>query len=309
MIKILMSDDDLRIHQSCIEEAKFFDVELICFEDWESAELELQKNFDSYAAVILDGKGKLNADSKEGDGRHAVRSVGWLKEQKGKGRHVPTVIYTAYLEDLDAYNQDNLVMKLFDKHSDNGFQEVLNFLKVEVKNNPKNKFRSRHAVVSEFSEKYFSIQNKQILLTVFNDLSTSNHDFMWKKQTLDSLRRLNEALVDTIPLHYYQAPFDLQSYLAKINKENPPKNGKPANMGNRTTKIIEFFDVEYKGVSGDGVPAPIMNVIKNIYYTASSFASHTQEVETLYYPSEEMIQGLVYSHLGCYNWFFQIIKD
>lgn len=294
-----MSDDDDRIHQSCIDEAKQLGVELICFSEWEAVELELENDFEKYDAIILDGKGKLNADSSGGDARHAAKSVGWLKEQRGRGKYVPTVIYTAYLENFELFDRDDLVLRLFDKHSDKGFEEVLSFLLSEVVNNPINKFKSAQPDVVSFSNKLFSIENRHILLRIYTDINAAKKDFLWKKNVLDGLRRLNEALVDIIPLQYYSPPFELRDFIEKMKREGHPK----ATMGNRSSSIIDYFH-NNKMV----VPGPVLNTIRNIYYTASTYAAHSDE-QREYYPSTEMILGLIYSHFGCYHWFNSIIKD
>lgn len=310
MIRILLSDDNPAFRQSSREQGAALGVEVVPFDDWESAQSELDENFELYQAVIIDGKGKLRDSSKAEDSKHLVEAIGWFREQNAKGRFIPVVVYTGFHPEIEAITTLNSQVKgVFDK-STTKFENVLDFLREEIKKLPVEKMRSKFPSVYEFSKRFFSIENKQIILAICDGLNSTSQDFIWKKNILDGLRRLNEALADSIPLHYYSAPFELRDFLAKINRENPPRNGrKEANMGNRTVRIIEFFEIDYKAKTGQLVPGPISSAVKNIYYTGATYASHTSENETDYYPSTEMVLGLVYSHFGCYHWFNQIIKD
>jgi hypothetical protein len=174
-------------------------------------------------------------------------------------------------------------------------------LKAEIKKNPENKLRTQHPAVDSFSRKHFSPANKELLLNLFKAIHQPEPTFPWKKSVLDNLRRLNEALVDTIPFSYYSAPYTLDAYLEKVKRDS---SNRKANKGNRTMSIIEFFHNNELYV-----PDPVDYTIRNIYDAASKFAAHSEETESNYYPSTEMIIGLVYSHFGCYHWFNQIIKN
>jgi hypothetical protein len=308
MIRILLSDDNAPFRQTSKEQGAAVGVEIVAFDDWESSQAALDENFESFDGVIIDGKGKLRDSSKGEDGKHLSTAINWLKEQLGKKGYIPVIIYTGFHAELEPFTStDTQILGVFDK-SKNTFIEVLEFLKTRIANSPIEKLRHKHSVVFSFSKRFFSEENQQIILTIFQNCTSGNRDFIWKKNILDGLRRLNEALIDTIPLHYYQAPYELRDYLAKIMRENPPRK-LVANMGNRTITIVDFFSIEFKAKTQDNFPSPIANVVKNIYYTAASFASHTREDQSEYFPSEEMILGLVYSHFGCYHWFNSIIKE
>jgi len=308
MIKILLSDDNEAFRKSSREIGAALDCDLNCYDDWENAQVELDTNFNKYHAVVIDGKGRLRDSSKGEDPRHLTEAVIWLREQRAKGRFVPVVIYTGYHPEIEPITSLNdQILKVFDK-SKTKFEDVITFLKAEVAKLPSEKLRNSYPAVFDFSMKYFSKENQMILLKTLDDLNNGAKDFLWKKGTLDNLRRLNEALVDTVPLHYYNPSFELRPYIEKINRENPPR-GKAATLGNRTISIMDFFGVDLKARSDKELPGYIYNVIRNIYFTASTYAAHTPENDNGDYPSSEMILGLVYSHFGCYHWFNQIIKN
>lgn len=307
MIRILLSDDNAAFRQSSKEIGAALGFDINVFDDWENAQVELDSKFEQYHAVVIDGKGKLRDNTKAEDTKHLIEAVGWFREQRAKGRYLPVVVYTGFHPEIDEItNLSDQILRVFDK-SKTRFEEVLHFLKERISILPDQKFKVAFPIVDEFAKRNFSEDNQKLLLEVFQLIDKKSDEFLWKKNVLDGLRRLNEALVDTIPMHYYSSPFELRDYIAKINRENPPK--RKANMGNRTISIVDFFSVAYKGETQNEFPSPILSIIKNIYYTAASYASHTQEIQTEYFPSEEIIVGLVHCHFGCYHWFNSIIKN
>jgi hypothetical protein len=300
MIRILLSDDNEPFRKSSREIGAALGFDVSPFEDWENAQVELDANFDQYHAVIIDGKGKLRDSTKSEDTKHLIEAIGWFREQRAKKRFIPVVVYTGFHPEIDSLtNTSDQVLKVFDK-SKNKFEDVLQFLKNEVIKLPEQKFRTALPAAHLFSEKHFSNDNKKLVREVFDLIGRGSDDFIWKKNSLDALRRLNEALVDTIPSNYYSTPFNTREYIEKIKRDSTIG----ANAGNRSVKFMDFFH------DNDlAVPDPIYDTIKNIYYTASTYASHNDEAQSNYYPSTEMILGLVYSHFGCYHWFNSIIKD
>lgn len=307
MIKILLSDDNEAFRTSSREIGAALDCDLCCYDDWENAQVELDTNFNKYHAVVIDGKGRLRDSSKGEDPKHLLEAVIWLREQRARGRFVPVVVYTGFhpeIEPVTALNDQ--ILKVFDK-SKTKFEDVLNFLKSEVSKLPSERLKNSYPSVFNFSAKYFNKEKHELLVKLLDGINNGVHDFAWKKKTLDTLRLLNEALVDTIPLHYYSAPFELRAYIEKINRDNPPR--RPATMGNRTVSVVDFFIVDFKAKTHSEFPLYLASAIKNIYHTASTYASHNSETVGVDYPSSEMILGLVYSHFGCYHWFSSIIKD
>lgn len=299
MIKILLSDDNEAFRRSSREVGAALNFDVCCFDDWEAAQVELDNNFEEYSAVVIDGKGKLRDNSKAEDTKHLVEAVGWFREQRAKGRFIPVVVYTGFHPEIDAItNLTDQVLRVFDK-SKSRFEDVLAFLKEKVSNLPDQKFKAAHPIVDEFSRRHFSSDNRKLVRELFNLTFKKTNEFIWKKNTFDALRRLNEALVDTIPGSFYSSPFSTAEYIEKIKRNSSIK----ATPGNRTLSFIDFFhDNEIP------VPDPIYFTIRSIYDTASKKYVHNDTEESSYTPSTEMILGLVYSHFGCYEWFNGIIK-
>jgi hypothetical protein len=300
MIKILLSDDNEAFRKSGREVGAALNFDVRCFDDWEAAQVELDNNFEEYSAVVIDGKGKLRDNSKAEDTKHLVEAVGWFREQRAKGRFIPVVVYTGFHPEIDAItNLTDQILRVFDK-SKSRFEDVLAFLNERVSNLPDQKFIAAHPIVNEFSRKHFSSDNRKLVRELFNLTFRKTNEFIWKKNTFDALRRLNEALVDTIPGSFYSSPFSTAEYIERIKRNSSIK----ATPGNRTLSFIDFFhDNEMN------VPDPVYFTIRSIYDTASKKYVHNDTEESIYIPSTEMILGLVYSHFGCYEWFNDIIKN
>jgi hypothetical protein len=300
-MRVLLSDDNLGLHQPLTELASFEQVELVCKDNWEEAKAELEESFDEFDAIILDGRGKLNSDSKDANQRHLTTALNWLREQKQRGNYITVVIFTAYFDDVSEFiGVDDLVKRIAKKGVGPEFGDLLKFLKKETRVNPEAKFRTALPAVLSFTEKYFSSDKQKLIRAVFEKSKSKEGTFIWKKGILDDLRVLNEALVDTIPQHYYEPAFELKDFVEKIKRESNPK----VTMGNRASAILDFCHK----ANIISVPGPILNATKNTYYTASTFAAHNSETQSDYFPSTEMILGLVYSHFGCYHWFNQILN-
>jgi hypothetical protein len=267
-------------------------------------DLEANHTFKNFDAIILDGKGKLHDASKDSDARHLTESINWLSQQNALGHYIPIVVFTGFHETISEFQSTNSqVLKIFSKGDqvNSSFKDVLSFLKKAIDESPVQKFKSAFPSAYAFADKYFSVQNKSLMQSLYIEIKSPVKEFAWKKSILDKLRLLNEALVDTIPKDYYSAPFTIDDYIEKIKRES---SNMRANKGNRTLSIIDFFhDNEVM------VPDPIYYTIRNIYDSASKYASHNDDTQADYYPSSEMILGLVYSHFGCYHWFSQILNN
>jgi hypothetical protein len=307
--RILLSDDNTALFSTLKEIAYGEDVELNCCSNWEDAKVKLMDDleqnqiFKNFDAIILDGKGKLHDASKDSNPHHLTESVNWLAQQNALGNYLPIVVFTGFHETISEFQPTNSqVLKIFSKGAqvNSSFKDVLSYLKKVIDESPVNKFKSAFPDAYSFTQKHFSSDNKKLIRELFALLMERKGTFIWKKNSLDALRRLNEALVDTIPSNYYSTPFNTREYIEKIKRDSTIG----ANAGNRSVKFMDFFH------DNDlAVPDPIYDTIKNIYYTASTYASHNDEAQSNYYPSTEMILGLVYSHFGCYHWFNSIIKD
>lgn len=123
MIKVLLSDDNNNLFEDFKDIAHKMDIDLTCVNNWEDARAILDQSWNDYAGLILDGKGRINDSSKTGDAVHLTIATGWLKEQRSNGRLIPTVLYTAFLDNesgnIDEFFdvKDSILIETFNKNS------------------------------------------------------------------------------------------------------------------------------------------------------------------------------------------------
>lgn len=142
--KVIILDDDDRYVKPQLDLAYTkFNIELVHFTNWEEAKSSLENSYDDYEAIIVDGKGQLSKDEKVEDDAHLNVVIGWLKEQKGKGKYIPIFINTGFHEEISKYwKTDDAVLGVFKKGENQTlqlFEEVVHIitnakhLKYEIK--------------------------------------------------------------------------------------------------------------------------------------------------------------------------------
>lgn len=187
MAKVIVVDDDPRYYEPLIDRAlNEYDIELVVKDNWEEAQNHLDDHFEEYDAIILDGKGKVDSDSKGNDPRHLKIALENLNVLKGKGQYIPRYINTAYYDDLNAIFGDE---PMFSKNSEEEklFQEILD----EVSKNDINKIKTRYPDVFEcFGDNYLSSVDENRLLEVL--LSIENKT--WDPESLVKLRKVIENI-------------------------------------------------------------------------------------------------------------------
>src|SRR5665648_201375 len=97
--KVLFVDDDGRYAQPLIDRAYTdYNFDLDYCDNWEEAISKLNEDFSAYKAVIVDGKGRKKKDTKGDDISHVVLAIQDLSERKGKGKYIPYVVLSKYLD-------------------------------------------------------------------------------------------------------------------------------------------------------------------------------------------------------------------
>ncbi len=186
--KILFVDDDPRYAEPLIERAYEYNLELEHYDNWEEAYSILVDDFESYHAVIIDGKGKLNRDSKGDDQKHVSKAIGDLRELKGNRQFIPFVILSKYLEIRDA-----IIEPFFEKGKDE--IKMFEFLTKEIQNLDDNKIRHKYqdAFVA-FGENYLDKSAEENLIEAIR--SFENND--WNDNSFAPLRKIIEAIYESI---------------------------------------------------------------------------------------------------------------
>ena len=137
---IMLVDDDVSYARTWVERA--FDdyrIELVHYEDWESAYTHLIADPERYNAIVLDAKGKLTQDDPSSSMSHVIRALQELKKLEGKGMIIPYVVNTGYFD--DTVTRALRDVKIFSK----GKEEIMfRYLIDLIKGLPEYKIRKRN---------------------------------------------------------------------------------------------------------------------------------------------------------------------
>ena len=301
-LNVMLVDDNEQDARAIKTAAAEYSINIKHFFVWNQAKEELENNFLTYDGVIIDYRGQIDQDYEQNDLRHLSWAIKDLEVIKTKRGYLPYVVHTGFREKAEEHLKLDCPVFIKSNH-----EEMLQGLRKLIEESPRSKLKYAYPIVFYFAEKYFSPHNIELLYKTVGEITTAQKGpskmTLERKDLLRDLRTLNEALVDTIVTDFYPAPYNIEDYLEKIKRENPPRK-RNVNEGNRSIRIIDFF---FDSGEISDPPDYIRNAIKNIYYTASTYASHSNDKP--FFPSSEMIQGLLFSHLGCYEWFNEIIQD
>ncbi len=163
---VMIIDDDTRYVEPQKDLAyNEFGLELFHFKTWEEAQAELMDHFDCYDAIIVDGKGQLNKDSKAEDDLHLITVINWLKQEKGKGQIVPIFINTGFYEELSRYfPADDDILGVF-KKGENQTLSLFSSIRTAIESKNDRKFELMYPdVFSIFNGHYLPVEKKKLLL-------------------------------------------------------------------------------------------------------------------------------------------------
>lgn len=138
---VVLVDDHTAVHEVFFDIIDDHALRLETFETWDKAKEYIEGNPNHVDALILDAKGKLRSDEQESD-NHLTEAIGWVREQKGKGRIIPYAIYTAHADTLSAFTQERKAGRMFSKPD--GGKDVLAYLKGEIANTEKYHIINQH---------------------------------------------------------------------------------------------------------------------------------------------------------------------
>lgn len=181
LIQVLWVEDDPEVTETYPVKAESFGLELVPFPCWDEAKVALEKEYDRWAAIILDAKCKQHRESAD----NAIRFLGEaLKDiatiSKDKGRVVPWYILTggAETEVSDSINDDRL-------HWDGDWTEA-NHKKYYSKNVDNEDLYER---IKSHAQKSTRIQIREMYRDTFKQLSTLNN-----KEVFEDISMILEAM-------------------------------------------------------------------------------------------------------------------
>ncbi len=264
--KILFVDDDKRYAEPLLEKAySDYKINLDFYDNWEEAITQLDDDFESYHAVIIDGKGKKTKDDKGDDESHVVKAVKDLCKRIGRGLFIPYVVLSAYID----LKEKEYAEMFFEKNKDE--DAMFKFLIIEIQNSKIEKLKTKYPkAFNVFDNNIIDSKYRHILIEMLSCLEEKDY----KKKNLNVIRDLLEAFFLTLTNNYECIP---ESF--KNNKGNPNHawctrffTGQPTNDGAGEAHTIGFIIPEH--------------ISWSISYTKelSNGFSHLSENETLKNP-------------------------
>jgi len=293
MIKVLVSDDNIRLFNTWRENAIKYGIDLICFSNWEEAQYELNESWNDYEFVILDGQGKIQEDGVAANKKHLITAVQWLKEQLGNGKYKPALIYTGYYDLVDEITiLDGQILEIFDKGKVN-IEDVFKFIIEEIKKSPNKKIKAKYPDVFEIFEKnYLDINVEEMLLDLLKSYKEIKPEDI--KPLATKIRSIQEAIYKNLN-HYFpdKLPNDCfrENGMVEFNKAKSILSGKAKNAFGKfevdKTKDIQGPDIE--------------NLSNTIYWVCGSIIHY--EIDRKYIPGKYTIQSLVLALLEQLLWY------
>lgn len=292
-MRVLVSDDNKKLFAPWSEKAARFNIELNCFDNWEEAQFELNDKWEEYDFVILDGKGKMLEDSHEGNKRHLIAAINWLKEQKGNGKYKPVVVYTGFYESIeDIVVKDSQILEIFDKDKSE-IEVVLKFILAESQKTTDRIIKGTYPDVFELFEKHYLDKDvEQMLLSLLketkefhgNDLRPSATKIRSIQESI--YKNLNHYFPDILPQHCFKQG----NGMVDFNKTKALLSGREKDNGGT---IID----KKKDVQG----SDIENLSNTAYWVSGNIIHY--EKDRVYYPSKYAIHSLVYALLEQLLWY------
>lgn len=168
--KVLFVDDDRRYADPLIDRATGKNFQLEHYDNWEDAKSKLDEDFDSYDAVIIDGKGKLTKDSGGDNQKHVSRAIKDLSEMKGAGSYIPYVVLSKYIE-----VKDSVDATFFEKNGEEN--AMFEFLIFQIENSENKKIKAKDPEpFSCFGDKYLDKKHEKFLINIIKVFESDKID-------------------------------------------------------------------------------------------------------------------------------------
>lgn len=293
--RFMLIDDELEEMKGLIRFAgRKMNVEITGYSTWEEAQAELDSNFDYYDALIIDGKGQIDSDSESEDDAHIQEAIGWLKEEAGKGRRIPYVMYTAFHANFKSLRRQ---VEIFDKNEQGVQERLLNHLIEQTRNKPRIKFPDVYEVfelgfLSKEDRKDYIKLAEKVLYMNLND----------KSFICDVIRKIQENM--------YKKLID---FLGFEKKEYEKSDGKidflklKTHLSGRLTKEERNAKIEINRENIQG--KNIENLSNMIYWVTSANLHRDEKEESIYKVGNNTLLSLFYALNEQLLWYKQIIKS
>jgi hypothetical protein len=297
MIKVLVSDDNTRLFDPWGERAIKYNIDLLCFSNWEEAQYELEEHWDEYAFIILDGQGKIQEEGVQANKKHLISAVQWLKEQLGNGKYKPALIYTGYYELIEEIAvKDSQVLEIFDKGKVS-IDDVFQFILSQISKTPDKIIKGKYPdVFKVFEHNYLDKEVEKMLLDLLKMIDKSNgYDL---KSCAILIRSIQEALYKS--LNYY-VPDILPDDCFKENGMVDFNKTKSLLSGKTKDEAGKIVTVKKRDLQG----SDIENLSNTIYWVCGNIIHYSMDKK--YEIGKYTLHSLVFGLLEQILWYKKLI--
>lgn len=124
-IKVLLVDDKEDYCQSLAGVARFKGIQIVYKLDWETG-FDILKADPFIEFVILDGKGKIEADQETEKDNFVVRAMVDIEDfSRSANRHIPYCVSTAFMERFEALEGNVAIFEKVDAHREKMLSHIL----------------------------------------------------------------------------------------------------------------------------------------------------------------------------------------
>lgn len=186
-IKVLLVDDKEDYCKSLSGVARHKNLQVVYQLDWETG-FELLKNDPSIEFVILDGKGKIDADQETEKDNFVIRAVrdidNWSKEN---GVHIPYCVNTGFMERFEALEGNVKIFQKTDKDRELMFQYIFDDVSQSEYRTLRMQFDAPFMV---FEKGILDVKNQHLLIDIIKAYNAKDY----RKKNINVQRDLLEAI-------------------------------------------------------------------------------------------------------------------
>lgn len=186
-IRVLLVDDKEDYCQSLSGAARHENIQIVYKLDWETG-FEVLQNDLNIEFVILDGKGKIEADQETEKDNFVMRAINDIKAYSNKiGKHIPFCVNTGFIDSFEVLDGNE---EIFEKNEEDR-EKMFNYILKEVKNSEYRTLRmSFDEAFKVFDMGIINKRHESLLLEVLK--AYNNKDY--RKSNMTIQRDLLEAI-------------------------------------------------------------------------------------------------------------------
>lgn len=262
-IKVLIVDDKEDYCVSLSGAARHNNILLIYALDWETG-FELLKNSSDFEFVILDGKGKIEADQETEKDNFVIRAITDILNYNNKKKlHIPICVNTGFMDRFETLEGN---VKIFEKN-DKDRESMFEYIIEEVKKSEYRTLRAQFPTAFKpFDVGIIDISHKALLLEILK--AYNNEDF--QKKNINVQRDLLEAIFKSLHVNIPCIP---ESFFDQLRNYKPDLEKCTQFFEGRNTKDSQNNNHQI----GKVIPKDISAAIRKIKESSSRYSHLADE--------------------------------